>query len=307
MNGWPVITEPELLARLALSDEEFNDFVLEVAAQLAARQYGPEALAFALGYPWSRPERSYVLTGSRVELLDELDPAARAAVLARCIATGSARERTPLLAFGSNGAPSALERKFAHFPDEDDRTVVVVAGRLHDFDVGAAAQPTVYGSLPATLFASPGTAVRAAVLWVTSAQFTQLAWSEISYRLGRLEARFEADAPAHSFDGVLGFASRFGAFSPEGRPVALAAIPASGRTATAMTQEELLDTAAVLALGPQARAADLVRGIYEDMPAMMPRLAATVRRAATPFRSDRWTPFRSPPPTSYPEATGFGR
>ena len=294
MSDWPAITEPGLLERMALSLEEFKQWVVGMTEQLPARPYGPDALAFAVGYPWSRPERSYLITGSRVELLHDLPDEARAAVLARCVTHGDASDRIPLLAFGSNAAPSALERKFAHFSDENDRTVVVIAGHLHEFDVGVAAQPTIYGSLPATLFSSPGTAVRAAVLWVTSAQFTQLAWSEISYHLGRLETRFEADEPEHSVDGVLAFASRFDVFSPEGRPVALAAIPATGRTAPAMTQEELLDAAAALALGPEATAADLVRAVHEDMAGVAPRLAAAVHPAATPFRSERWSRFRVP-------------
>lgn len=286
MTGWPTITEPGLLERLALDDAGFDAFVVAVTAQLSAREFGPRALAHALGYPWSRPGRSFRLTGADVELLDDLGSAERTTLLERLPG-----ERAPLLAFGSNAAPSALERKFAHFPDERDRTVVVVAGHLHDFDVGAAAQPTVYGSLPATLFPCPGTAVRAAVLWVTPAQFTQLAWSEISYRLGRLSTTFEADEPGLELDDVLAFASRFGAFSPEGRTVALDAVPARARTAPALSQQELLDVAAVMALGPGSRAEDLVRAVFEDMAGLTPKLAATVRRAAVPFASDRWTPY----------------
>lgn len=286
MTGWPAITEPGLLERLALDDAGFDAFVVSLTAQLSAREFGPDQLAHAVGYPWSRPARSYRLRGSRVELLDDIAPDERAVLLSRL-----PEGRSPLLAFGSNAAPSALERKFAHFPGEEDRTVVVVAGHLHDFDVGAAAQPTVYGSLPATLFPSPGTAVRAAILWVTPAQFTQLAWSEISYHLGRLSTPFRADEPGLAFDDVLAFASRFGAFSPEGRTVALAAVPARARTAPALTQQELLDVAAVMALGPGSRAEDLVRAVFEDMAGLTPKLAATVRRAAVPFASDRWTPF----------------
>src|SRR6185312_14624235 len=91
-------------------------------------------------------------------------------------------ERYPLLGFGSNGSPETLMLKFAHL-SEQDRHVLVVAGDLYDFDVGAAAAVTFYGSLPGTIFASPGTAVRASVLWVTAAQLVALTWTEITYRL----------------------------------------------------------------------------------------------------------------------------
>jgi hypothetical protein len=157
-----------------------------------------------------------------------------------------------------------------------------------------APQPALYGAMPATLFPSEGTAVCATVLWVTPAQFTQLTWSELSYRLGSLRTRFEVDEDGTRFDEVLAFVSRFGAFCPAGSPVALAAIPAEGRTAEAMTQEQLLDAAAALAIAPEARAETLVRAIFDDMSAIAPRIAATLHRASLPFESERWTPFRPP-------------
>jgi hypothetical protein len=202
------------------------------------------------------------------------------------------RARTPLLAFGSNASPAALQRKFAHFPDADDRAVLVLAGGLHDYDVGASAQPTIYGAMPATLFPSPGTVVRAAVLWVTPSQFTQLVWSELSYGLGRLAARFEADEVDHSLGSVIAFVSRFGAFCPDRRPVALAAIPASGRTAAALGQEQVLGAASALALGPDASAEMLVRQVFENFSDLMLRLERTVRRRGERFSSPSWTPYR---------------
>lgn len=110
---------------------------------------------------------------------------------------------TAVLAIGSNAAPETLERKFAHFPAEKDRAVLALTGRLHDFDVGVAAQPTIYGSMPATLFPSSRTEVSATLLWVTPGQLTQLAWSEISYMLGKLRTRFSVDEGGESFDEVL--------------------------------------------------------------------------------------------------------
>jgi hypothetical protein len=199
-----------------------------------------------------------------------------------------------LLAIGSNAAPSVLTLKFAHFADAEDRAVLVLAGHLRDFDVGASAYTTLYGAMPATIFPSPGTAARTAVLWVTPNQFIQLAWSEVSYHLGWLETRFEADEVALSLDGVLAFVSRFGAFCVDGCPAALAAIPATGRTAAARSQEQLLGAAAELAIGPGSNAEMLVRAIFEDPTEIGPKVAATVRLAAQPFASDRWTPFPLP-------------
>lgn len=289
MPEWPPIAEPELLRRLAMGEEEFAEFIRSVVAQLPPRHFDPAAFALAVGYPWARPEGSYLLSDERAELLADSGVAGRERTIAEFASPGGGR--LPALAIGSNAAPETLRRKFAHFAAADDRTVLALTGRLHDFDVGVAAQPTMYGSMPATLFPSPGTAVAATLLWITPAQFTQLAWSEITYRLGRLHTRFDVDESPTGFDDVLVFVSRFGTFCPGGAPVALAAIPAAGRTAPELTQEQLLDAAAALAIGPGARAEALVRAILEDTGRVVPRIVATVHKTAAPFSSNRWTPF----------------
>lgn len=286
---WPSITEPDLVDRLELDERGFDEYLRALAAALPPREYDAAVLERAIGYPWARPAGSYRLTGAGVEPLAALGAAEREATIAELGSADSGR--LAVLAIGSNAAPETLLRKFAHFPDEDDRTTLALTGRLHGFDVGAAAQPTIYGSMPATLFPSPGTAVRATLLWITPAQFTQLAWSELTYRLGRLRARFEADDGLPGFDEVLVFVSRFGAFCVDEHPVALTAVEASGRSAEALTQEQLLDAAAALALGPGARARDLVRAIFEDLAGTNERIAATVRKASLPFDSELWTPW----------------
>jgi hypothetical protein len=289
VSEWPPIVEPELLRRLGMDDEQFAELLGPIVAALQPRACDEAAVARALAYPWERPEGSYLLSGGAIAPLAELDRTRRDAVLARFAVPGG--DRVPVLAIGSNAAPETLQRKFAHLESAADRDVLALSGRLHDFDVGVAAQPTLYGSMPATLFASPGTAVRATLLWVTPLQFTQLAWSEITYRLGRLRTRFEVDDGAAGFDEVLVFASRFGAFCPDREPAALAAIAAAGRTAPALSQQQLLDAAARLAMGGDADAESLIRALFERPAELLPRLRATVNRAAEPLRSDRWTPF----------------
>ena len=272
-----------------MDEEEFGTFIRGVISQLGPRPCDAAVLARALGYPWERPAGSYVLSDGAVEPLDAMAGAERERALGRFASARSGR--LPVLSIGSNAAPEVARSKFAHFPAREDRAVLALTGRLHDFDVGVAAQPAMYGSLPATLFPSPGTAVRAALLWVTPAQFIQLAWSEITYRLGCLRTRFVVDETAAELDQVLVFVSRFGAFCPEGEPVALAAVPADGRTAPERSQEQLLDAAAGMAIGPGAAAEDLIRAIFEEPSRIVPKLVATVHRAALPFSSERWTPF----------------
>ncbi len=282
------IDEPELLQRWAMDNREFAASFAELIPSLPRRTCDAATIERALAYPWARPAGSFVLRGGETAPLSEMAQAERDEAIAE-----HTEGRLPLLAIGSNGAPTTLARKFAHFGDADDRSALALSGRLRDFDVGFAAQPALYGSLPATLFPSPGTSVSASLLWVTEAQFAQLAWSELSYRLGRLEARFEVDEGGTAFDEVLVFVSRFGAFAPEGEPVAQAVVSALGRSAPAMTQEEALDAAAALALGPEAGAESLIRAIVEDLVATAPRVAESIHPAGRPFASDRWAPFGS--------------
>jgi len=286
----PPIVEPELLERLTMDDEQFRAFISTFLAAIPPRTCDEAAFAWACAYPWVRPAGSYLLDADGgVALLAELSEPERERLIERFAAPDG--ERLPLLAIGSNAAPETLQRKFAHFPAPVDRTVLAVHGRLHEFDVGYAAQPALYGALPATIFPSPDTKVAAMLLWVTPTQFTQLTWSELSYRLGRLRTRFEVDDADEHFEEVLVFASRWGALAVDGAPVALAAVPAQQRTATALTQREALDLAASMTLGPGTSAEELVRAVFEDLAGLGPQFAATLHRAGRPFTSERWTPY----------------
>jgi hypothetical protein len=157
-----------------------------------------------------------------VTLLSDQDPARRESTVAEFTA-----DRYPILAFGGNAAPTWLTAKLGHFPAREDRDVLVLAGELHDIDVGASASPSPMGNMPGTLFASPGTAVRATMIWCTTAQITQLTWTEIPYLLGRLDdAVFTMDEADIEVEEVFAYVSRFGAFCVDEAPIALAAIPA---------------------------------------------------------------------------------
>ncbi|MGD9736964.1 MAG: hypothetical protein AB7V58_15375 [Solirubrobacterales bacterium] len=295
---WPPIEEPELRARLALADAEFRRLVGEIARAVPPREFEAAALAHAVGYPWERPPGSYELREGEARLLSSLPEEEREALIERYRAPAAGR--VPLLAIGSNAAPEVLERKFAHFEAPEDRAVLALTGWLRDFDVGPAATVALYGSMPATVFPSAGTEVSSTVLWVTAAQFTQLTWSELTYWLGRLRTPFAVEGAEAGFEEVLVYVSRFGAFCPDGEPLALAAVPARGRSAAALTQEQLLALAASLALGPGATSEDLVRACCEDMGGLAARVAASVWARSRPFESPRWTPYPAAAPVPPP-------
>ena len=279
MTAWPPIAAPELVARLSLDQDGFLAAMRRFLGAFGRRELTEDDVARAFGYPWPRPPTSFLLEDDTAAPLDDLPDVATEA-------------RYPLLAFGSNGAPDTLIRKLAGLPPEE-RRLPVVAGSLHDFDVGAAVFPTFYSSLPATLFPSPGTALRASILWVTEPQLTALIWTEVSYYFGRLDGvHFAPDLPgAPPVDRVFAFVSRWGARCVDGEVAALAALPASGRAVPAYTQEELLGRLARDVLGSDATARDLVAAIYADFGAAAAVIAPVALRTARPFASDRFTRF----------------
>lgn len=272
-----------------MEDDEFRAFALALLGAVPARSCDTAAVAEALAYPWERPRGSFLLADEVARPLTAVPAPRRRALLDEM--RSPAGGRLAVLAIGSNGCPAVLARKLADLEGDGSRTVLALAGRLHGFDVGLAAQPAIYGSLPATLFPSPETAVSAILLSLTPAQLTRVAWTEPNYRLGTLRARFEAREEGLAYDEALAFVSRFGAFSVDGRAAALAAVPASGRDAPRLTQVQALDAAAALALGPEARAETLVRAVFEDAATVAEKLADSVHAQAVPFASERWSPF----------------
>src|SRR5262245_60383336 len=137
---------------MAMDDRRFAEYLAELAEMVPVRAYEEAALDLAFRYPWARPAGSHLPTDAGVAPLREMAAAERHEVIERY--TSDACGRLPILAIGSNAAPGRLRVKFAHFPDEADHEVLALTGRLHDFDVGASAQPAVYGSMPATIFPS---------------------------------------------------------------------------------------------------------------------------------------------------------
>ncbi len=87
------------------------------------------------------------------------------------------------------------------------------------------------------------------------------------------------------------FVSRWGVHGVDGEPVAMAAVPAGGRTAPELTQEQLLDQAAAAAFGAQASARDLVRRVMEDFAAAAEAIIPALAPTARPFACEGWTRF----------------
>ena len=286
MGAWPEITEPLLRERQGMSDQEFLEFLAGLLEAIGTRELEDEHYERAIGYPWERPPGSCIVTDQGVKDLGEIDASQRVEFVSEYV--DESADRVPLLAYGANGSPERLALKLAHLPD-GHREALILAGDLEDFDVGAAAQPPLFSSMPATLIPSPGTAVRVAVLFLTPIQFTALWWTELSYKLGALtDVTVSTEITEKPIKRVLLFISRWGAFCVDGALVAMAAIAARNRHSTALTQTEILNAAARMSMGNGSTARDLIKGAFENPAAFMTDRYASFRAASVPFESEHW-------------------
>lgn len=286
MVDWPEITEPLLRERQAMSDEEFLEFLTGLLEAVGERELTDEHYQRAIGYPWDRPRGSCLVTDEGVEDLSDMGARRRDELVSAYV--DESADRVPLLAYGANSSPARLALKLAHLPDGHHKALIIV-GDLEDFDVGAAAQPPMWSSMPATLIPSPGTAVRVAVLLLTPVQFTALWWTELSYRLGALrDITLTTDAAKEPINRVMLFSSRFGAYCVDDAPVAMAAVPARNRRSTALTQVEILDAAARMSMGEGSVARDLIKASFENPSTFMTHHYASFKAASVPFESEHW-------------------
>jgi hypothetical protein len=285
MSSWPEITEPLLRERQGMSDEAFFEFLAGLLEAIGTRELEDEHYERAIGYPWERPPGSCLVTDEGVEDLVDIDASRQEELVAEYV--DESADRVPLLAYGANGSPERLALKLAHLPD-GHREALIVGGDLEGFDVGAAAQPPVFSSMPATLIPSSGTAVRVAVLFLTPIQFTALWWTELSYKLGALKGITLTSDFTASIGCVFVFISRFGAFCVDGAPVAMAAIAARNRHSTALTQIELLDAAARMSIGEGSGARDLIKASFENPAAFMADRYESFHAASVAFESEHW-------------------
>ena len=293
MEDWPRLTSPELCERLRMTADAFLEYFRGLLGNFPPREVTPELLDRGRRYPWYRPTESYLLRDGEISLLADLDPGEREAVAERH--TGTASGRTTLLAYGANGAPKSLALKVAHLEDPADREVLVLTGEVEGIDVVASASVTVYGAMPATIAASPGTAVRVAMLRLTATQLETIVLGEMPYRVGRLDAvEFSVDAGVPDVDlgSPLVLVSRWGTFAPDDEPTALAAVPARDRRFRAWEQKELLDRAAELVFGDEGVDGEALVTRYLAGPTeLFEQGLAALRAVAQPFDHPGWTPI----------------
>ena len=216
-----------------------------------------EKLARATGYPYPAPPHSYLfVNGVAHEIVEagrdpvhdgrlrDGDAVVPAAELLRRLGIAGAAwldDRVPVIAHGSNASPEQLWRKFGRV--EGGVVIPVIKAWLDDHDVVYAPHLTRYGSIPATLERSPGTAVALAVTFLSAAQLALMHDTEIAavnYVYGRLDRiRLALDGLGER-DAAYVYLTRHGALAPGGAPLALAARPARRRAFESRTMRAML-------------------------------------------------------------------
>ena len=235
-------------------------------------------LALATGYPFAIPDRSYLFeNGVALPWPAEVDY----------------RDRSPVLAIGSNQSPEQLARKFD--PRHGSHRIPVTRVWLADHDVVFATHVTRYGAIPANLHAVPGMRVRLAVTWLDPAQLEAMHRTEIgggNYHYARLDGiRLDLDNPGPGgitrLDSVTAYLSPFGAMTHNGNPIGLAALEAEGRPHPAATVAEALDHLRRHAKDERSLEDFILAAMADD--SIRRRLTALIRETALPAAHDRAT------------------
>jgi hypothetical protein len=225
-----------------------------------------QRLAMAQAYPFEISDGSYLFRDGIAEALS-VEP--------------DLRNRTPVLAVGSNQSPGQLARKYAHRPGTE---IPVTRAWLEDFDVCYATHVTRYGSIPSNLHACPGMRVLLSITWLDDEQLrimhpTEIAGENYAYvRLNRLGLE---TTEGLRLDRVFVYLSLHGVTRIDGGPLGLAAMAAERRPHRAVSQPEML---ALLhrRCGGAGGYEDFVLAPFDD-PAERQRRTSLLREDTVPF------------------------
>jgi len=207
----------------------------------------------AFGYPFDPPDHGFLFAAGRglrfvadgADPLDDamvaLDGAAVSAgeALRRLGAKADGTEkRIAVVGYGSNASPQRLLEKYGDGPDS---VIPVLRCRLHDHDVVYATHIATYGSVPAGLYASPGTVAHVSVSFLTERQLEIMHVSEgDNYHFAVLPGRLDVDGVGE-VEGAAAYITTHGVYGYGGAPVALATVHADQRRFAARGQADMLE------------------------------------------------------------------
>ncbi len=175
----------------------------------------------AEGYPYDLREEAFVFKNGEVQPYDFAE----------------LRQRTPVVAIGSNASPRRLASKFG-----DEAVVPVRPAQLRDRAVVYAAAVTIYGAIPATITEVPGATALVAVTYLDDAQLRRMNATESldrNYELVDVGRSVMIDDEPIA-GRVLAYRSLYGPLRINGQPVRLAEVPTVGTTFGAAYQSGML-------------------------------------------------------------------
>lgn len=169
----------------------------------------PDDIARALGYPYPRPADSFLLSGGATH---ELPP------------DTDFSGRTPVLACGSNGAPSQLARKYEKF---SNYSIPVTAAKLQDICCSYSAHFSGYGSVAAALHVAPGAITNVHITWLNEQELKRMHETEaigMNYRYVKIDG-IDLTCAAHgAIESINAYVSLRGSLLLDGAPVTLGGI-----------------------------------------------------------------------------------
>jgi len=220
-------------------------------------------LARARDYPYAIPEGSYARRDGRVAAFD---PAAR-------------KNRTPVLAIGSNQSPDQLRRKFGGSGE-----IPVQRAVMRDFDIYYSAHISSYGAVPAMLQHAPGAAKTLSVNWLDDRQLDIMHATELraaKYEFALIEDIGLALDCGLDLDFVHLYVGVNGHLTHGGDAVALSAVPSQGRRPKAMTTAAVLEVVRAR-FSPADTADQFVLKLVDD-PDFRAACSEAIARDAVPF------------------------
>jgi hypothetical protein len=212
--------------------------------------------ADTINYPSVWPEGHYLLKGDRgyhmevgedgVTTVHTTEGMTGLNELLRSEELTPLSERVPVLAIGSNRAPRQLRDKFKGLenPSPDDLTIPVFTVDIKGLDVVFAGRPSMQGYFPAVLYAgehAQDTTVELAITFLNKRQLEAMDTSE----RGMYEREDLPGYEVHIGDETKAVQYYRGSetvfVDEDGRPRALSAVQAEGRTIPALNQADLFD------------------------------------------------------------------
>ncbi len=257
-----------------------------------------EVIEYALSYPYDVWDGSFMLVGEEVFALELQpgEPLLGASVLTdggavpiAAFSDGLGRGfratlagRDPILAYGSNPSPATLLRKFG----ASGTIVPVLRAKLDHFDVVFSSHFGPFGSIPATLQASPGTAAEIFITYLTPDQAMKMDATEPNYHFVELFdvcVRFEN---GWKLDRCYSYITRHGVLAVDGQEYALADVRAWNRGFPPRTEREILEMVRDR-YWPDENFKSFVYGSATES-GIAKRRTDILKRTSLPFRWARW-------------------